>query len=225
MILRACWPEENDGIQAARPWLRWFLARVLGIKGRPVRESCARRKQQWLAIRKEAGLKIDPETAEVFWTWGQIVDPYGLGDLTDEERCIGRNYFARSPGSEMWVSFDEPDAVRHRLWARLKADDFDDDDLTWRPDADGARTAKHRRLHRSAAPRANSHARAQHRAARIHGGAPCAAPNATSRAKASRPGQSYRAVQVQHRGASSCTSSLRPPSRPSGCGLPRRPRR
>ena len=26
----------------------------------------------WLAGRKEAGLKIDPETAEVEWTYGQI---------------------------------------------------------------------------------------------------------------------------------------------------------
>jgi len=28
----------------------------------------------WLAIRKEAGFKIDPETAEVEWTYGQITD-------------------------------------------------------------------------------------------------------------------------------------------------------
>jgi hypothetical protein len=132
MISHACWSDENeDGLQTARPWLHWFLARVVKMKGRPVRESTAkqRRKQQWLAIRKEAGLKIDPETAEVFWNWGYILDPYGIWDLTDEEKCIGRNHFARSPGSEVWVSFhDLPDAVRDRLWARLKAGDFDDAD-------------------------------------------------------------------------------------------------
>jgi hypothetical protein len=136
-ILHACWQGENErGIHTARPWLHWFLARVLGMKGRPVRESEAKkkRKQQWLAIRKEAGLKIDPETAEVFWEHGQVPDPYGLYDLTDEEYCVGRNYFARAPGSDVWVSFDDlPDAVCDRLWARLKAGDFrrDDDDLAW----------------------------------------------------------------------------------------------
>ena len=86
-------------------------------------------KEQYLAVRKEAALKIDPETAEVFWEHGQVLDPYGLYDLTDEEDNIGRNYFARSPGS-VWVSFhDLPDAVRDRLWARFMAGDFADDDL------------------------------------------------------------------------------------------------
>ena len=68
----------------------WFLTHVAGMKGTPVRESSTeqRRKQQWLAIRKEAGLKIDPESAEVFWNWGQVLDPYGIWDLTDEEKCI-----------------------------------------------------------------------------------------------------------------------------------------
>ena len=52
MILHACWSEENeDGLQTARPWVHWFLARVVGMKGRPIRESTAkqRRRQQWLA--------------------------------------------------------------------------------------------------------------------------------------------------------------------------------
>jgi hypothetical protein len=90
-------------------------------------------KEQWLAIRKEAGLKIDPETAEVFWNWGQVLDPYGLYDLTDEEKCTQRNYFARSPGSDLRVSFDDlPKAVCDRLWARISAGDFDHDhDLDW----------------------------------------------------------------------------------------------
>ena len=66
----------------------------------------------------------------MFWECGQVCDPYGLYDLTDEEDCIGRNYFARSPGSNVWVCFDDlPDAVRDRLWARLRAGDFADDDL------------------------------------------------------------------------------------------------
>ena len=28
--------------------------------------------QEWLAIRKEAGLKIDPETVKVMWEWGLV---------------------------------------------------------------------------------------------------------------------------------------------------------
>jgi hypothetical protein len=35
------------------------------------------RTMQWLAIRKEAGLKLDPETAEVEWCYAQTLDPYG----------------------------------------------------------------------------------------------------------------------------------------------------
>src|SRR5262245_6113391 len=33
--------------------------------------------EQWLAIRKEAGLKIDPATAETCWQYAQTLDPYG----------------------------------------------------------------------------------------------------------------------------------------------------
>jgi hypothetical protein len=65
-------------------------------------------KEQWLAIRKEAALQIDPETAEVFWRYAQILDPYGVKpDLPDECDCVGRVYFARSPGSDIWVCFDD----------------------------------------------------------------------------------------------------------------------
>ena len=74
----------------------------------------------WLAIRKEAGLKIDPETAEVTWRYAETLDPYGIGpDLPKELRQIGRSYFARDPGSDVWVSFyDLPDATRDALWKK-----------------------------------------------------------------------------------------------------------
>jgi len=32
--------------------------------------------EQWLAIRKEAGFKIDPETAEVMFSFAEVGDPY-----------------------------------------------------------------------------------------------------------------------------------------------------
>jgi hypothetical protein len=80
--------------------------------------------EEWLAIRKEAGLKIDPETAEVFWCYADVADPYGVkGDLIPEEYrgCIGRDSFARSPGSDVWVWFgDLPDATRNALWEKHK---------------------------------------------------------------------------------------------------------
>jgi hypothetical protein len=72
-------------------------------------------RETWLAIRKDAGLKLDPET-----------------QLPEELQQVGREYFARSPGSEVWVLFDDlPTAVVERLWERMKAGDFDhrEDDL------------------------------------------------------------------------------------------------
>ncbi len=73
---------------------------------------------EWLAIRKEAGLTIDPRTAEVMWTFGYGIDPYGVytDDLTEEEKCIGRIYFARSPGSEIWVHYYDLTAKTLRAW-------------------------------------------------------------------------------------------------------------
>jgi hypothetical protein len=91
-------------------------------------------KEQWLTVRKEEALKIDPEMAEVFWEHGSVRDPYGLSDLTYEEDNIGRNYFARTPGNDVWVWLgDLPDAACDRLWARIRVGDFRQDDLAWLP--------------------------------------------------------------------------------------------
>ncbi len=76
------------------------------------------KKREWLAIRKKAGRKIDAETAEVRWDYGQTLDPYGIDpELPEECQQIGRNYFARWPGSDIWVCFcDLPKATREALW-------------------------------------------------------------------------------------------------------------
>ena len=42
---------------------------------------------EWLAARKRAALEIDPDTAEVMWSYRYPIDPYDIhADLTDEEK-------------------------------------------------------------------------------------------------------------------------------------------
>jgi hypothetical protein len=78
------------------------------------------RQDLWLALRKIAGQQIDPDTAEVFCTYGLTLDPYGVyPDLPVEYRQVGPEYFARAPGTEVWVSFDDlPKETLDHLRAR-----------------------------------------------------------------------------------------------------------
>jgi hypothetical protein len=91
--------------------------------------------EQWLQIRREAGLRIDAETAEVRWIYAQTLDPYGvIADLPVECQQVGREYFARSPGSDVWVSFDDlPDETRKRIW---ESDRPKSDSMEWPIDDD-----------------------------------------------------------------------------------------
>ena len=75
-------------------------------------------------MRKDEGGKIDPETAEVTWRWGLTLDPYGIHPDLPKEKCqVQRNYFARSPGSDMWVHFDDlPEATRRILSEKAAQD-------------------------------------------------------------------------------------------------------
>jgi hypothetical protein len=91
----------------------------------PVKKKTAAEKAEiadWLAIRREEGLKIDPETAEVEWSYAQTLDPYGVMDeweLPEEFHQVGREYFARAPGRDIWVEFgDLPKETRDKLWNR-----------------------------------------------------------------------------------------------------------
>ena len=83
--------------------------------------TCKTEIENWLALRKLEALRIDPETAEVNWSWGEIMDPYGVDpDLPEELRCLGRVYFARRPAGDTWVCFyDLSDESRERLWQAL----------------------------------------------------------------------------------------------------------
>jgi hypothetical protein len=72
------------------------------------------------ALRRAVGLHIDPETAEVEWTYAEITDPYGDNpNLPMQEWVLGRAYFARSPESDVWIEFgDLPDATSDALWKK-----------------------------------------------------------------------------------------------------------
>jgi len=77
--------------------------------------------EQWLAIRKAAALQVDPETAEVMWQWASTLDPYGVCPESDEYKQIGREYFARPAGSDVWVSFDDlPEATVAALQKKME---------------------------------------------------------------------------------------------------------
>lgn len=87
------------------------------IRARDVTYDGSLPQEQWLAMRKKEGLKIDPANAEVAWVYGLTLDPYGIHpDLPEELQQVGREYFARSPESDIWVSFgDLPEGTRETL--------------------------------------------------------------------------------------------------------------
>ena len=63
--------------------------------------------------RKAAGSRIDPATAEVWFEYAQVVDPYGdERELPAELYCVGRMWFAADPSERIAVSFyDLPKAT------------------------------------------------------------------------------------------------------------------
>lgn len=91
---------------------KWFAAHHRRSERSPVKE--------WLAARRQAGLKLDPKNAEIDYSYGQILDPYRIGPKVPSELYQGgRIYFARSPGSDIWVEFgDLPESTRKALWKK-----------------------------------------------------------------------------------------------------------
>ena len=71
-------------------------------------------------LRKAAGLAIDPKTAEVMWIHAQTLDPYhDYPSIPDEYNQVGREHFARAPGSDVWINFgDLPQVTKDALWAK-----------------------------------------------------------------------------------------------------------
>jgi hypothetical protein len=73
-------------------------------------------REEFLAIRRAAGLKIDARTAEVTWWYALTLDRYGIREVVEDQQ-VGREYFARAPGSDIWVCFDDlPQETREALW-------------------------------------------------------------------------------------------------------------
>jgi hypothetical protein len=78
--------------------------------------------EEFLEIRRKAALEINPDTAEVMWWYAQTLDPYGVDNLPEELQQVGREYFARSPDSDIWVCFcDLPQSVRDAQWEKHRS--------------------------------------------------------------------------------------------------------
>lgn len=64
-------------------------------------------REQWLQSRKAEALKIDPDTAEVSWIYGDKNDPYCLCRIRADDHQhvidLGAIWFAKSPDSDVWV--------------------------------------------------------------------------------------------------------------------------
>src|SRR5262249_18081151 len=73
-------------------------------------------------LRKAAGLGINAETAEVMWSYAEMADPYGdCPSVPAECSSVGREYFARAPGTEVWIDFgDLPQATVDVLWEKYR---------------------------------------------------------------------------------------------------------
>jgi hypothetical protein len=83
--------------------------------------------RQWLASRKVAGQVIDIESCELGWWYAEVLDPYGiyqaLGEFPEENSCVGRERFVRSPESNGWVSeADLPEEKLKALRERMERD-------------------------------------------------------------------------------------------------------
>jgi hypothetical protein len=85
--------------------------------------------RQWMAGRKEAGRRIDPETCEIAWWHVNESDPYGLWRVVDPtvsdeayeaNHQVGRSRWVRSPDSDGWVneqdlSVEQYQAIQNRI--------------------------------------------------------------------------------------------------------------
>jgi hypothetical protein len=84
---------------------------------------------RWRAMRKEAGLRIDPKTAEVGCWHVETEDPYSVyADVPCGQ--VGKEWFARSSPEQGWVLFEDlPHETSAALGARPPTKPAFDDDI------------------------------------------------------------------------------------------------
>lgn len=64
---------------------------------------------------RAAASEIDPHRAEIMWAYADVMDPYGI--LGCAYGCIGRVFYVRNPGSDIWVAeYDLPETVRSEFF-------------------------------------------------------------------------------------------------------------
>ena len=118
--------KEAELLQAPKEWL---------VHNGRVNRDCISNAEydRRMKMRRAAGLLIDPSTAVIDWNYAETLDPYGdLLPLLPLEEQVGREYFARAPGSDIRVHFgDLPDATRDAVWNRIDKDEISDDTLDW----------------------------------------------------------------------------------------------
>ena len=73
------------------------------------------------AERREAGKRMNPDTAILYCRYVMEVDPYGIcEDIPEEFRCIGKNWFAFTPETGEVVVQDLPEATFERINERYR---------------------------------------------------------------------------------------------------------
>jgi hypothetical protein len=78
--------------------------------------------EQLWSLRSFAGQCIDPDTAEVRCEYNWSFDPYGV--IQRECQKPMWHYFARSPGSDIWVAWEDlPYETELSLWEKHKKTD------------------------------------------------------------------------------------------------------
>ena len=86
--------------------------------------------EEYEADRREAGKRLDPETANVFVMYVPLFDPsrvYNDDPKPEYYDLVGSVTFASSPEVGKVCFEDLPDKTQKRLWERMKAGDFRDD--------------------------------------------------------------------------------------------------
>ena len=119
-------PEEAEPLEPGEGWL---------VHNGRVNRDCISKTEydKRMEERRAASLLIDPSTAAIEWWYAQTLDPYDDRlPLLPELEQVGREYVARAPDSDIWVSVgDLPDATRDAIWNRIDKGEISDDTLDW----------------------------------------------------------------------------------------------